>query len=233
MSIQQGGAIVIRRLLALTAAVAGATVLLALLLAGGGSAHAQGMHGMRGMRMLSTNKVVALHETMDKLWTDHTTWTRLVIIDFLDSRPDLGPDLARLLRNQVDIGNAIKPYYGRKAGRKLTRLLKTHIELAVPVLQAAKDGDQDALKTSLSNWYANAHQIAVFLSKANRHNWPLGATSAMMKRHLKLTTNEAVEHLQGHWKADIRAYDKVRSEILMMADTLAGGIVQQFPHRFS
>jgi hypothetical protein len=230
MSIQQGGAIVIKRLLALTASVAEATVLLALLLAGGGSAHAQ---GMRGMRMLSTNKVVALHETMDKLWTDHTTWTRLVIIDFLDNRPDLNPDLARLLRNQVDIGNAIKPYYGRKAGCKLTRLLKTHIELAVPVLQAAKDGDQDALKSALSNWYANAHQIAVFLSKANPHNWPLGATSAMMKRHLKLTTNEAVEHLQGHWKADIRAYDKVRTEILMMADMFAGGIVKQFPNRFA
>jgi len=221
---------VIKRLLGLTAVVAAATALLASLLVGGGSAQAQ---SMRGMRMLSTDKVVALHETMDKLWTDHTTWTRLVIIDFLDNRPDLQPDLGRLLRNQTDIGNAIKPYYGQKAGRKLTKLLKTHIKLAVPVLQAAKDGNQHALKQALQNWYANAHKIAVFLSKANPRNWPLVATSAMMKRHLKLTTDEAVAHLQGHWKADIAAYDKVRSEILMMADTFSNGIVKQFPARFS
>jgi hypothetical protein len=222
---------VFKRLLGFTAAVAGATALLSLLLVGGGGkAHAQGMHGMR---MQSTHKVVGLHEAMDKLWTDHTTWTRLVIIDFLDNRPDLKPDLTRLLRNQVDIGNAIKPYYGRKAGRKLTKLLKTHIELAVPVLQAAKDGDKQALEQALENWYANAHQIAVFLSKANPNNWPRGATAKMMKRHLKLTTAEAVAHLRGHWKADIRAYDKVRTEILMMADTLANGLIKQFPGRFA
>jgi len=169
---------VIKRLFGLTAAVAGATGLLASLLGAGGSAQAEGMQ----TQMPSTNKVVALHETMDKLWTDHTTWTRLVIIDFLDNRPELRPALARLLRNQTDIGNAVKPYYGQKAGRKLTRLLKTHIKLAVPVLQAAKDGDKQALRKALANWYANAHQIAVFLHKANPRNWPLGATSAMMKR---------------------------------------------------
>jgi hypothetical protein len=57
---------------------------------------------------------------MDKLWTDHVTWTRIVITDFDSNAPDLKPDLARLLRNQVDIGNAIKPCYGAAAGKKLT-----------------------------------------------------------------------------------------------------------------
>lgn len=182
---------------------------------------------------LSTHKVVAFHEAMDKLWTDHVTWTRLVIIDFFANRPDLKPDLARLLRNQADIGNAVKPYYGGAAGKKLTRLLKTHIKEAVPVLQAAKAGDKTALKKALARWYANAHQIAAFLAQANPKNWPLAATRRMMNRHLKLTTKEAVAHLEGHWKADIAAYDQVRSEIFMMSDTLASGIIKQFPQRFS
>src|SRR4051794_31312739 len=97
---------------------------------------------------------------MDKLWTDHVTWTRLVIVDFFAKRPDLRPDLARLLRNQVDIGNAIKPFYGAAAGKKLTTLLHTHIMEAVPVLTAAQNGDKPGLKTALAAWYANAHQIA-------------------------------------------------------------------------
>jgi hypothetical protein len=214
------------RILAGAVPVGLAVAVSALVLAGGGNAQAE-------RATLSVPKVVALHEAMDKLWTDHTTWTRLVIIDFFANRPDLKPNLARLLRNQVDIGNSIKPYYGRKAGRKLTRLLKTHIKEAVPVLKAAKDGDKPALKTALSHWYANARQIAAFLSKANPRNWPLSATRKMMKKHLDLTTKEAVLHLQGRWKGDIRAYDRVRAEILMMADTLADGIVKQFPGRFA
>jgi hypothetical protein len=102
----------------------------------------------------------------------------------------------------------------------------------VPVLTAAKAGDKAALKKALDAWYANAHQIAAFLSKANPHNWPLAATTKMMNTHLALTTNEAVARLNGDWKADIAAYDKVRAEILMMSHTLADGIVAQFPSRF-
>lgn len=181
----------------------------------------------------STAKVVAFHQAMDKLWQDHVTWTRIVIISFAADSPDLKPALARLLRNQVDIGNAIKPFYGTTAGKKLTSLLRTHIRQAVPVLAAAKAGDTPKLDKALKNWYANAHQIAAFLTKANPGNWPLSATREMMDEHLELTTDEAVARLKGNWKADIAAYDKVRAEILMMSHTLADGIISQFPRRFA
>jgi hypothetical protein len=78
-------------------------------------------------------KAVALRNSMDKLWEDHITWTRMVIVDFAAGLPDLPTAEARLLRNQADIGNAIKPYYGPAAGNKLTSLLRTHILEAVPV----------------------------------------------------------------------------------------------------
>src|SRR5262249_4062210 len=123
--------------------------------------------------------------------------------------------------------------YGASAGNALTSLLRAHIQEAVPVLQAAKEGDKQGLKKALAAWYANAHQIAAFLSKANPASWPLAATTTMMDTHLDLTTEESVAPLQGHWQADIAAYDKVRTEILMMADTLANGIVHQFPGRFT
>jgi hypothetical protein len=181
----------------------------------------------------SMAKVVAFHEAMDKLWTDHVTWTRIVIIDFDANAPNLKPDLARLLRNQTEIGNAIKPFYGAAAGSTLTRLLHTHIMQAVPVLSAAKAGDKAKLAQALKAWYANAHQIAAFLTKANPDNWPLSATTKMMNTHLKLTTNEAVAHLKRQWRTDIAAYDRVRAEILMMADTLANGIINQFPQKFA
>jgi hypothetical protein len=143
------------------------------------------------------------------------------------------PDLARLLRNQADIGDAIKPYYGAAAGNELTRLLHTHIMEAVPVLTYARSGQKAKLAGAMDAWYANARHIAAFLAKANPKAWQLSATNSMMATHLALATQEAVAHLEHRWAADIAAYDRVRTEILMMADALANGIVAQFPARFA
>jgi hypothetical protein len=54
----------------------------------------------------------------------------------------------------------------------------------------------------------------------------------MMHEHLQLTTREAVDHLKGRYAADIRDYDAVHREILMMADALSNGILTQFAARF-
>src|SRR5690349_22597012 len=86
-------------------------------------------------------KQAAFHDGMRKLWEDHITWTRLAIVSFAANLPDLPATERRLLRNQADIGNAVKPFYGRKAGNQLTRLLREHILGAVALLQAAKSGD--------------------------------------------------------------------------------------------
>ena len=185
-----------------------------------------------GAQPAVTAKAVAFQAAMNKLWEDHITWTRMVIVDFAAGLPDLKQAEVRLLRNQADIGNAIKPYYGAAAGHKLTKLLRTHILEAVPVLTHAKDGNQPKLKKALEAWYANARQIAVFLSQANPQAWPLAEMNKMMKRHLALTTAEGVARIEGHWKADIAAYDKVHLEILQMSQMLSSGIIAQFPNRF-
>jgi hypothetical protein len=214
------------RRLVLAAAVAGASAAAALLVT---ASHSEA--AMSHEQSLSP-KAAAFTRAMDKLWEDHITWTRMVIVDFAAGLPDLKQAEVRLLRNQADIGNAIKPYYGAAAGNKLTKLLRTHILEAVPVLTYAKDGNQAKLKTALKAWYANAHQIAVFLSKANPQAWALSDMNTMMKRHLALTTAEGVARIQGHWKADIAAYDRVHVEILQMSQMLSSGIIGQFPDRF-
>ena len=44
--------------------------------------------------------------------------------------PDIAPTADRLFANQVEIGNAIKPFYGDAAGNRLTQLLTDHIAIA-------------------------------------------------------------------------------------------------------
>jgi hypothetical protein len=179
-----------------------------------------------------SSKAAALRMDMRKLWEDHITWTRMAIISLETGTPDTQATVSRLLRNQTDIGNAIKPYYGRAAGNALTKLLREHILIAADVIAAAKAGKQGELSDAQTRWTANADQIAAALHSVNPRNWKLGAMKAEMHRHLALTTNEAVARLQGNWSGDVAAYDAVHRHILHMADMLSAGIIKQFPARF-
>jgi hypothetical protein len=174
----------------------------------------------------------AFHDDMRKLWEDHVTWTRLFIVSAVAELPDLEATTARLLRNQRDIGNAIKPYYGKAAGKQLTKLLTEHILVAADIVGAAKAGDDDAVTEHSDRWYRNAKEIADFLHAANPEHWHRGEMRAMMREHLDLTLEEAVANLTGDHRTDIRAYDRIHRQILPMADMLSDGIVAQFPKRF-
>ncbi len=174
----------------------------------------------------------ALHDAMRKLWEDHIVWTRMVIVSVADDLPDTSAAVDRLLRNQDDIGDAIKPFYGEEAGEALSALLREHIAGAADLLAAAKAGDATAVGEARAAWYANGDEIAAFLADANPRNWELGEMQAMMREHLDLTLEEALARLEGRYADDIAAYDKVHLAILGMADMLSDGIVAQFPANF-
>jgi hypothetical protein len=173
----------------------------------------------------------AFHDAVRGLWEEHVTWTRLFIVSFVSDVPDLDVTTARLLRNQADIGDAIRPFYGDAAGDKVTSLLRTHILTAADILAAAKAGNAAGVAAASDAWYANANDIADFLAGANPH-FSAADLRSMMKEHLDLTLAEAVAQLQGHYGDAVAKYDAVEIEIRQMADMLSDGIIAQFPAAF-
>jgi hypothetical protein len=153
-------------------------------------------------------------------------------VSFAHDLTDLSATETRLLRNQTDIGDAVKPYYGAAAGNRLTELLEEHILGAVALLEAAKSGDAALIAQRKDEWYANGRQVADFLHRANPRNWPQDELREMMKTHLDQTLQEAVDRLGGNYEADISDYESIHRHILEMADTLSTGIMKQFPRRF-
>jgi hypothetical protein len=178
-------------------------------------------------------KASALHDNMRVLWQDHGTWTRLAIVSFADNSPDLQVTQDRLLANQRDIGNAVKPYYGEDAGNKLTTLLQQHIQTAVGVLKAAKTGNPAEVDQAKAAFYANGNQIVDFLHGANPGNWPADAVQNMMKIHLDQVVEMGSDELTHHYAESVGVWNGYRDHILAMADTLSDGIVKQFPNRFA
>ena len=178
---------------------------------------------------------LAFHDAMRKLWEDHVTWTRLFIVSAAtlpDNLPDTGPTADRLLANQDDIGDALRPFYGDEVGDAVTALLREHILVAADIIAAAKAEDDAAVTAAVDKWYVNANQIADALNGINPKHWPQDEMRAMMKAHLDRTLDEALARLDGRYADDIDAYEQIHADILEMADMLSDGIIAQFPDKF-
>lgn len=168
-----------------------------------------------------------LHDLMRRLWTDHVLWTRQVIVSALAGLPDLDAALARLLRNQDELGAAMGRFFGSTAGRQVATLLREHINIAVLIVMAARAGNMSAVESLSRAWRQNADRIADALAALNPQ-WQAPALRRMLYDHLNLTTAEVVLRLQQRWRADVDNFDRILSQALMMADALSNGIAARF-----
>jgi hypothetical protein len=176
-------------------------------------------------------KAVQLRVDLRHLWNEHAFWTEKFVVSAINGLEDQEPVLARLLKNQDDLGNAIKPFYGEAAGNQLAQLLRGHIQIAGKVVAAAKSGNQADLKKYNTEWFKNADDITNFLTAANQ-NYNKKELNQMMYMHLKLITDGVVAKLNKDWNANITALDKNQEHLMHMSDFLAEGIIKQFPNKF-
>ncbi|WP_173924109.1 hypothetical protein [Agromyces sp. Marseille-P2726] len=223
---------VVSLIVAVTVALSGGGLLTAYAAEGGsGPVTSTSMHNGHADPAVDVSAQTALHRAMRTLWIQHMEWTYATVVAFADESPALQPTIERLLRNQVDIGDAVAPFYGERAAAQLTELLTTHIEQAVPVLTAAKAGDDDALRKAVKAWYRNADDIADFLAKANPA-WPKRDMRDMMEAHITTTIGYAGDVLSHDHAGAIAKYDEAEAHMVEMADMLSQGLIAQFPDRF-
>jgi hypothetical protein len=166
-----------------------------------------------------------LQGEMRKLWNDHVALTRAYLLAAVANQPSARPTLQRLMENQVDIGNALKPYYGQAAGNQLTALLKEHIAIAGKIIESGKKAPLPSVP-AISDWYRNADQIAALFHQLNPQYWSYEEMKNMMHHHLKITTSEVLSCLHGGSGAE--AYQGIHRQAMQMADELSAGILRQF-----
>lgn len=181
---------------------------------------------------VSNDATFSLARAMQRLWIDHVVWTRQYVVAAVDDRPEAEVAATRLLKNQDDIGNAIVPFYGKKAGKQLAELLKQHILIAVDLVAAAKAGDDRTFRTHDRRWNRNAQDIATLLAGANPYLTKRDVVD-ILYLHLSLTKDEAVARLKKDFKKDAQIFDQIVTEILTLSDALAHAIVKQFPQKFA
>jgi hypothetical protein len=180
---------------------------------------------------LRQNRISRLeyHDLWRKLWEDHITWTRVVILAILDDLAGAPAYADRLLENPDDMAIALRPFYG-EAADQFGDLVRDHLVIAAEILQAIHDGQPT--EDLVAQWYANANDIAAKMNEMNPEFWSLDEAQRMWREHLDATVAEIMAHHNGDYTAEVAAYDLVHNLALEMADFFSNGVMQQFPRSF-
>lgn len=178
-----------------------------------------------------SQNAINLYSDQRRLFKDHVYWTRSYLVSATEGLQDKDAVLKRLLQNQTDIGNSIKPYYGDAAGNQLGKLMTEHIVIAGQIVDALKKGDKTSAEKYNKEWFRNADDIAKFLSKANP-NWSEQEIKDMFYIHLQLLSEEVAARLKKDWAGEIAVFEKNMNHMMMLADEITNGIMKQFPHQF-
>lgn len=183
------------------------------------------------MAEICPQKAAILRCDLRKLWEEHISYTRNYIISALSNLSDVSAVANRLMKNQEDIGKALKTYYGKEVGNKVTALLKDHIKIAMEVVKVTKERNKTEMEKADKKWYENADQMVGAFNGINP-NWEKAELKDLLYKHLKCTAGEVTSRMDQNWKDDMDNYDKGHEHILKLADMMAFGIMKQFPDQF-
>lgn len=178
------------------------------------------------MRNGFTQQHICLMNQLRQLWEQHVYWTRFFIISTAAELGDLEPVTNRLLENPKDFADLLELYYGENIAGQFEELFTQHLMIAGDLVNAAKNGEASKADEARKKWYANADEIARFLSVINPC-WDEMKWKNMMYSHLGMTEKEATLRLQGNYEADIKVFGQIENEALEMADYMFCGIMKQ------
>lgn len=155
-----------------------------------------------------------------KLWMDHISWTRSVIMGIVNNLPGTDAYVKRLLQNAEEMGEAMSLFVGAAAVPKVKALLREHITLAADIVKTAKAGQ--SVDSLVAKWRKNGEEIVkLFMLQLG----PQAFFFALMwTKHLDATLAEATSHLKKDWVGEITAWDRVYTGAMEMAKAFSSTV---------
>ena len=177
-------------------------------------------------------KVTETDAALRNLWLNHVFWVRNVVVATL-GKQDAAAKTAEgeVVANAHGIADAIKPFYGDKAGDALFGLLAGHYGAIKAYLTATAAGDKKGQDQATAALLANADKIATFLSGANP-NLPKDTVLGLLQAHGGHHITQIQQLKAGQYAEEAQTWAAMQEHMYVIADALTGAIAKQFPDKF-
>lgn len=162
---------------------------------------------------------------------ENVFWTRMAVTATIQGGGDKDPVINRLLITSKDISEALIPYLGQEAVSKYSALIDEHFNNILELTTATKEGNQTELMNANRRLYKNADEIALY-ENTTIPKLSLNDRKAMWYDHINLTANEITELVNKDYNASINTTDMIEEQANIMSDSLANGVILQFPEKF-
>jgi hypothetical protein len=163
-------------------------------------------------------------DALRKLFTDHAVFTKMLIVAFLDSRPEADVTQTRLLRNQREIGVFFGSFLGIEAGVAIGNLFTEHIKLAAEVLATIKSNSN--LDPVIKRVFGNVRDVAIALSTLPDSHASYDEVYKEFGRHNEFVVEIAKLHYAGKYKEEIDVYDRYYVHMLHFSNILYKGLIE-------
>lgn len=162
-----------------------------------------------------------LNQKLRKIFSEHVFYTRLYIInELLDLKGDV-PLIARLVKNQEDIGSIFRECnISISDSNEIIRLFKEHIYIAADLVKLIKSGDVIQQTEVSTRWHMNAVGIAEFINSIVP-NCDRSKLRDMLFEHTLLTQEEISDYFYKMYEQSIVKFDMAIEQVLIMADYLS------------
>ncbi len=161
------------------------------------------------------------------LWRQYILWTREFIINVACHFENSPFITLRMTQLALDFAYQFRQYYGYENARIFELLLKKQFLISVQIINAVKAGDTELSDVVRAEWYTNVDEIADFLSGINPH-WSKEYWQQLIYEHLYMLEYEGTCEFMAKYNADLKNYEIIEDQSLIMGNYMAEGIIKQF-----
>ena len=172
-----------------------------------------------------------VYKELNRLWIDNAIYTRLSILCLTDRLQGVEETLARLMKNQEDIGEFFSKYYTREQGDEFCQLISSNTALIVRIIRSKNTNSTTDLDVTQKRIPSNFNDLLNFLVRLNP-NLNKEILASKLGAIVELMNTQIDMRISGNYAEDIQNFDKIITQSIDFSDILAKGIIKQFPKRF-
>jgi hypothetical protein len=174
-----------------------------------------------------------LRAAMRDLWHGHIVHARdYAFAVHAGNDADAKAAADAVVDNAKQIADAVGGFYGKAGGDQMMTLLAGHWGAVKEMTDARADGDAAAAGKAMTDYTANAGDIAKFLAGANP-NLPEDAVRGLMLAHGAHHSSEIDLIMKGDTAGEATEWTAMQAQMDTIADALAAAIARQFPDKAS